>query len=91
MGDNVKRLMLEFASADAIHSGHESAFINVLNVLQDSTKLRALFREAIQKVDLALEAIKSAPDNPYGMDDETICAVILEKIKEHDQAVRKDV
>lgn len=80
IGDNVRRLMIEFASTLAIRSGNGTPMENALSVLIKPGGLVDNMREALRQTELALDAMKSAPDNPYGDDDEVIAGAILEEL-----------
>lgn len=88
MGENVRKLMIEWAAADAVHTGDGTPLGNALSSLQNPAGLSVLFREALEKVEQALATIKALPDNPYG-DDEAIAGEILRRLKERDDAIRK--
>lgn len=90
MGKNVKELWMQWAAADAIHTGDAAPFFNGLSVLSDKTLLKNNFRQALIKVEDALAAIKSSPDNPYGDDDEVIAGEILRRLVERDKELRKN-
>lgn len=51
-----------------------------LSVLSDSEKYKATMREAVQWVEDALKAVRSAPDNPYESDEE-IAKAIFDKVE----------
>lgn len=78
-GPNTKKLLARFAARIAIPPGAGfTAGIEALKAPGDLT------RKAIVQMDIAIAAIRAAPDNPYGTDEETIAEVILaelEKVK----------
>lgn len=80
MGPNVKRLTVEFMAMIAVPPG--SGFSAAVDTLLDNAKLKAVAREAQSQVREALDAVKAAPDNPWGEDDEAIAAEILRKVEE---------
>ena len=78
LGPNMKKLLIRKVAVDAIPSG--GGFADGVELFTTPGKLVRLSREALVWIDLAIEAIKSAPDNPYGEDEETIAGVILAKL-----------
>jgi len=79
MGKNLKRLLAYKVSRDAIPNG--GGFVAGLEFLMDKERMIQVSRDALAWIELAIVTIKIAPDNPYGDDDEAICAAILEKIE----------
>lgn len=80
MKSNVAQLVIRKASVDLIPAGASFAD-GAANMAKPGNLQRAL-REAKVWVDQAIAAVKSAPNNPYGTDDEEIAAVILKKLEE---------
>lgn len=80
IGANVRRLMIEFSSTLAVRSGSGTPMQNALNILAKPGGIAGNMREALRQTELALEAMKAAPDNPYGNDDEAIAGEILEEL-----------
>ena len=76
MGKNVKRLLAYKVSRDAIPNG--GGFAAGLDFLMDKERMIQVSRDALAWIELALAAVKAAPDNPYGDDDELIASVILD-------------
>lgn len=50
--------------------------------LSDVAGMKASFRAAFAWADDAIAAVKAAPDNPYGDDDEAIAAAILDRLED---------
>lgn len=78
MGTNFKRLVALKASKDAIPSG--GGFLDGVKVLSDPDRLAKLFSEAVAFADAAIDAVRKAPGNTYGDDEEAIAGAILAEI-----------
>lgn len=78
MGPNVKRLIAHKMAADAIPAG--SGMAAGLRFLSSAESIRNGCRAATAWVQDAIAAVKAAPDNPHGNDDEAIAAEILRRI-----------
>jgi hypothetical protein len=79
-GKNVTRLILQFVPREAIPPG--GGLADALLFFQDAEHRKQVLDNAEALAMRAIELIKSAPDNPYGDDDETIAAEILRQIQE---------
>jgi hypothetical protein len=79
IGPNAKKLLAHFAALEAVPRG--GGLADGLNFLADPDRRRRGFERAMANLDAALEAVKSAPDNPYGDDDEAIAAAVLERVE----------
>jgi hypothetical protein len=77
MGPNEKKLVIRRISMLMIQDGGD--FSDGLRALCDNPS--QYVKPATEWVSEALEAVKAAPDNPYGDDNEVIAAAILEKMK----------
>lgn len=73
IGPNVLRLTTLFATRN-VHSLGDG--LDVIANIEDRT------REALAMVELALYAVKTAPDNPFGDNDEQIAGMIIAKFNE---------
>jgi hypothetical protein len=81
-GPNVKRLIAHKMSLLLIPPGSGKNALGVgLAGLAKPGNLVAVAREATAWVEEALAVVKTAPDNPYGEDDEAIAGAILEGIE----------
>ena len=78
MGKNVKRLLAYKVSRDAIPNG--GGLGAGIDFLLNPERMKQVSREALGWIEQALFAVKSAPDNPYGDDDEVIAGAILSKL-----------
>lgn len=79
IGPNAKRLLAHFIAREAVPSG--GGLGDGLNFLINPERRRKGIEKAMSNLDAALAAVKSAPDNPYGADDEVIAAAILERVE----------
>jgi hypothetical protein len=79
MGPNVKKLLIEMIAVEAVPAGR--GFGGALEYFLQPEQMNDVNRRAMQKVEDALDAIKAAPDNPYGTDDEVIAGAILSQIE----------
>ena len=80
MKSNVQRLAIRRMSVLGIPpgGGHAAA----LSLLTDAPRMAAVYREAHEWTAEAIRVFKTAPDNPFGDDDEAIAGFLLEKIEE---------
>lgn len=79
-GTNVKRLIIERMSTVAVQGG-DGSIGAVVAFLTSPVGLGPAAREATAWVATAIAAVKAAPDNPYGDDDEAIAGEILRQIE----------
>ncbi len=85
-GPNVKRLIVRKMSTDAIPGG--GGLADGLRFLTDPARIRDSAREATAWVFAAIDAVKAAPDNPFGDDDEAIAGEILRQIDNRDKGLK---
>jgi hypothetical protein len=81
MGANVKRLL-------AIHSSNVSIKRyggGIAGSVEGIKNMASVAREAMGEIEQMIQAVKSAPDNPYGDDDEVIVGEILRQYDERKQ------
>ena len=78
IGPNVKKLIIHKMSVDAVPlgGGLQDAIEYLASNLADSG------RQAAELVKRAIAVVKTAPDNPYGDDDEAIAGELLRRIEE---------
>lgn len=74
-GPNVKKLIVHKMTLDMVPTG-----AGIGDVIEKFGDLAGYARRATEWVEVALRAVKAAPDNPYGEDDEAIAAEILRKL-----------
>ena len=90
LGPNVKRLIAHKMALLAIPINTPPGMGMVLGMvaLSNPTMRAAHAREATTWCLGAIDAVKAAPDNPYGEDDEQIAGVILDGIAARKVAYR---
>jgi hypothetical protein len=86
MGPNVRKLWASFVAVTAIppsvKDGHGlQAGVDFINGLRKGGPSHALVQKATEQTEAALAAVKAAPGNPYGNDDEAIAGAILEAVE----------
>ena len=79
IGPNAKQLLAHFIALEAVPRG--GGLADGLNFLANPDHMRQDMERAMSNLEAALAAVKSAPDNPYGDDDEAIAAAILERVE----------
>lgn len=79
LGPNTRKLLAHFIALEAVPEG--GGLASGLNFLADPERRRQGVERAMANLDAALKVVKSAPDNPYGDDDEAIAAAILERVE----------
>lgn len=78
LGLNAKRLLVHFVARIAIPPG--AGFTAGLEALKEPGELT---RKALAQMDIAIQAVRVAPDNPYGTDEEVVAGVILAELDKH--------
>lgn len=81
MGPNVKRLIVHKLVMLMIPPGSKDPLadgVTALTKLGDS----GMAKQATEWVEQAISAVKTAPDNPYGDDDEAIAGEIMRRVDE---------
>lgn len=86
IGPNVRRLIARKMSLLAIPpgSGKDSMALGV-EMFTNRGKFTSIAAEASAFVAAAIKVMKTAPDNPYGDDDEAIAGAILKGIEERER------
>lgn len=84
IGPNAKRLLSHFIALEAIPNG--GGIADGLNFLTDRNRMHQGMERAMANLETAFSAVKSAPDNPYGNDDEAIAAAILDRVEQRKKA-----
>lgn len=79
MGPNVKRLIVRRMSQLMVPAG--AALAAGIRELTTPGNIAKRCREATAWVEEAIDVVKTAPDNPYGNDDEAIAGEILKQIE----------
>ena len=80
MTRSVQRLVIRKMSHDAIPDG--GGLQDGIAFLLNQDAMNEGYRRASKWVQEAIDAVKSAPDNPYGDNDEAIAEAILAKLDE---------
>jgi hypothetical protein len=84
IGPNLKKLMAHKMAIDMIPPGGDPfAFVETI---MDGKKHAAVAAAALEWSILAVNAVRSAVDNPYGDDEEVIAGEILKQIEERKRA-----
>lgn len=78
LGPNMKRLMAYRVAREAIPPGGGMA--SAIQSIVTPGRLSELSRNALAWCDEAINAMRSAPDNPYGDDEETIAGAIVAEL-----------
>lgn len=80
VGPNVKRLVAYRMATMMIPGGTPDPFMTGASAILAPGTLASAGREALRWAGSALAVIKSAPDNPYGDDNEAIAGALLQQI-----------
>jgi hypothetical protein len=80
-GPNVRKLIVHKMSLLMIPPGSKEPFATALDALTKPGNIGDTARDATAWVEQAIAVVKTAPDNPYGDDDEAIAGAILEGIE----------
>lgn len=81
-GKNVTQLMTRFLAVEAIPSG--GGFEDGIEFFVNAERRKQVIEAAKIKTLQAIALVKTAPDNPYGDDDELIAGELLRRIAERD-------
>ena len=79
MGPNVRKLVVEKMAKDAIPDG--GGLADGIAFLSDKDRIIDGARDAQKWVEQALAVVKTAPNNPWGNNDEAIAGEILKQIE----------
>jgi hypothetical protein len=86
-GPNVKRLIAHKMSLLMIPPGSgKNALATGIAALMAPGNVGKVAREATAWVEAAIAVVKTAPDNPYGNDDEAIAGELLAEVEKRQQA-----
>jgi hypothetical protein len=81
-GPNVTKLITRYMARAAIPSG--GGLADGLRFFQDAEIRKQVIEKSETAVMETIQAIKAAPDNPYGDDDERIAGAVLAKLAERE-------
>lgn len=87
LGPNTRKLLAHFIAREAVPV--VGGLADGLNFLVDPDRRRQGMEKAISNMEVALAAVKSSPDNPYGDDDEAIAAAILNRVEARKEATHE--
>jgi hypothetical protein len=79
IGPNQKKLIMKRIAAVMIPEG--GGVMDGILALTNPDKLSRITKESTEWISQMLEAVKAAPDNPYGNDNEVIAAAILKQME----------
>ncbi len=79
LGPYSKKLLVRFMSREAIPEGGDIA--DGVKFFLDNDHRKIVMDHACENFNLAITAVRSAPDNPYGDDQEIIAEAILREIE----------
>lgn len=79
-GENVTKLITRFIAINAIPRG--GGLSDGIEFILNPDKRKQVLEKAEKEALAAIHLVKTAPDNPYGNDDEKIAQAILLKIEE---------
>lgn len=77
--DNKTKLLNHFLSIHAVPPG--GGLEAGLRYFMDDAYRKEVIKKAMAELELSIAAVKNAPDNPYGDDDNVIAGEILEQIE----------
>lgn len=80
LGPNLKRLLAIVTAKIAIPPG--GGLADGMRVLTTPGAMVNAARQGLVQVDQMIAAVRSAPDNPYGDDEEIIAGAILAQLEE---------
>ena len=86
-GPNVKKLIVLFISRGAIPAG--GGLADGIEFFRNPERRKDILAQAEANAIQAIQVIKSAPDNPYGEDDEAIAGDLLKRIEERKKQIKK--
>lgn len=75
LGPNAKNLLAMFIACESVPEG--GGLADGLKFFMDAEHRKQVIETAMTNLDLSIAAIRAAPDNPYGDDEEVIAAAIL--------------
>lgn len=87
IGPNVRRLIARKMSLLAIPAGSDKDSLALgVEMFTNRDKFQSIATDAAAWVRAAIDVMKTAPDNPYGNDDEAIAAAILRGVEGREKA-----
>lgn len=84
IGPNLKKLMIHFMAVDAIPAG--GGLQAAVDLIMSPNGLRDSAMRSLAQALAAIDAMRAAPDNPYGNDEEVIAGEFVKQIEERKAA-----
>lgn len=84
IGPNLKKLMIHFMAVDAVPVG--GSLQSAVDLIMSPNGLRDSAIRSLTKALAAIGAMRAAPDNPYGNDEEVIAGEFVKQIEERKAA-----
>lgn len=84
LGPNAQKLFIRFISREAIPSGGD--ITDGTKFFLDKVHREKVMDKAFTNFEAAITAVRLAPDNPYGDNEEIIAGAILEQIEQRESA-----
>lgn len=78
MGPNAKKLFAAFLAKEAVPDG--GGLADSMKFFLDKEHRAGVIERAAKNFEAGIAAVKAAPDNPYGDDEEAICAAVLARL-----------
>jgi hypothetical protein len=85
-GPNVAKLIIKFIVREAVPPG--GGLASGLEFFSNPERRKQVLKSAEAKTIQAIQLIKSAPDNPFGDDDEQIAGELLSQIEKRQSVQR---
>jgi len=83
---NVTKLIIKFIAREAVPPG--GGLASGLEFFGNPERRKQVLESAESKAIQAIQLVKSAPDNPFGNDDESIARELLSQIKKRQLTMR---
>jgi hypothetical protein len=84
IGPNLKKLMIHFMAVDAVPPG--GGLQSAVDLIMSPNGLRDSAMRSLAQALAAIDAMRAAPDNPYGNDEEIIAGEFVKQIEERKAA-----
>jgi hypothetical protein len=81
--ENFKRLTIHIMSLKMVH---RTPFVEVLNSISRGAINTQLMKDSALQAEAYIDAVISAPNNPYGEDREAIAAELMRKIERNESS-----
>lgn len=84
IGPNLKKLMIHFMAVDAVPPG--GGLQAAVDLIMSPNGIRDSAQRSLAKALAAIDAMRAAPDNPYGNEEEVIAGAFVKQIEERKAA-----